>query len=486
MSSARHALAWSFTNQYLSTILQFVTTIFISRLLTPAELGVYSLAATFVVLGQLLRDFGSGQYIIQEKELTDDRIRSAFSVTLASGWSVAALVFLAAPYVGDFFAEPGVARVMHLLALNFALIPFGSITVAYLQRKMQFRLTMTVRLSTAVVSSVTSISCAFAGMSYIALAWGAVAGSITAALVANLLRPRELPVLPGFKEIPRVLSFSTQMSASTIIGQLGPISIDMIVGKILGTAALGLLSRAQGVIKLFEALVMRGLHPVLTPLFAEKHRDGHRLATSYLYGTTCLTGLAWPFYAGLAVLAPDFIYVLFGENWVAAGPLVQISCVAIILRGPGMLANHLFIATGNISVLLRRQLVIMPTGVVVAFFAAHISLEALAIASTPMTLFWLTLVLPQIMRIAGISGRALSRALSPSLLVTLASTLSAWLALQGLEWLGVNHAAVRLVGGGLAGGLAYLAAILLLRHPLATEGRGVLRKLTGRNAPDPA
>lgn len=486
MSKARRALAWSFSSQYLSTVLQFVTTIIISRLLTPAEVGIFSLAATFVLMGQLLRDFGSGQYIIQEKDLTDERIRAAFTVTLTSGWLVAVVVFLLAPYAATFFEEPGVEPVMHLLALNFALIPFGSITMAYLQRQLAFRRTMTVRLTSAFVGSATSIACAFAGMSYISLAWGAVAGSVAAAVMANLVRPRELPRLPGLKGIPRVLSFASQMSTSAVIGQVGPIATDMIIGKLLGAAPLGLLSRSRGVIQLFEKLVMRGLHPVLTPLFAEKHREGKRLATSYLYAVTCITGILWPFYGSLILLAPDFIYVLFGPNWMATVPLVQIASVALMLRGPVMMSNNVFIATGNISVLLRRQLVIMPVSVIVVFFAAHISLEAVVLAGVPMSLLWVFLVGSKVIQITETPLSQFGRALAPSLIVGLASTVVTGLVIFALSQLGVTNSVVRLLGAGISGSLAYVAVLHVVKHPLASEGQAVLRKLTGRPPAGPA
>lgn len=469
MSKARRALAWSFMGQYLNTLLQFVTTIIISRLLTPEEIGIFSLAASFVLLGQLLRDFGSGQYIIQEQELTDDRIRAAFTVTLTSGWLVATIVFLLAPYAATFFEQPAVEHVMQLLAINFALIPFGSITMAYLQRKLQFRQNMLVRVSSSFIGSVTSISCAVAGMSYIGLAWGAVAGSVATIILAAVVRPGELPKLPGLREVPRVLSFASRMSTSTIIGQLNPVLIDMIVGKLLGAAPLGLLSRQRGVIALFETLVMRGLHPVVTPLFAEKHRDGHQLATSYLHGISCVTGLAWPFYSGLTLLSPHFVLVLFGPNWVPAAALIQIACVGVMVRAPVMLAQNVLIGTGNVSALLTRQVVMFPLGIGVTFFAAQISLEAVVAAAIPMSLLWVGLVLPKLLQITSVTLPRFALALMPSLLVSVASSSGAGLALLALQHVGVSSSVVLLLIPGMVGGLCYLLAVIRLEHPLASE-----------------
>lgn len=483
MSKSRKALAFTLSSQYLSFLLQFVTTIIISRLLTPAEVGIFSMAAAFMLLGQLLRDFGTGQYLIQEKDLTTDRIRAAFMVTLATGWSVAALIFLLAPFISGFLAEPGVEAVMRILALNFALIPFGSITLAYLQRQMRFRETMIVRLISALAGAATSITCAYAGMSYYSLAWGAVVGTAASVLATNVIRPKELPRLPGFREMRRVLSFAGQMSASTVISQIGPIINELLIGKFLGVASLGLYSRGQGLVKLFESVVMRGINPVLTPLFAEKHRDGSILATSYLYGTTCLTGLSWPFYATLLVLAPDVITVLFGDNWLAAAPLVQAWSLGAIIRAPIVLNSHLFIATGNISVILHRQLILTPIGVTTTLFTAHISLNAVAIAAIPMSMLWVAAFMPKMMSIAGIIPKQLAKALSPSLIVAICTALCAWLAVWGLGHLGISHAVPRLLAGGSAAGIAFIIVMTLTSHPLVNESLNAFKKLTASKPP---
>ena len=102
MTSPRRAIAFSLTTQYGIILTNLLTTAVVSRLLLPEEVGVFSIAAAFVALGLALRDFGSSEYIVQEKELTRDRIRTAFGVTLGISWMLAAVVALLAPFAGDF------------------------------------------------------------------------------------------------------------------------------------------------------------------------------------------------------------------------------------------------------------------------------------------------------------------------------------------------------------------------------------------------
>ena len=99
MASFRVALAYSYLNKYLTLVIHFVTTIILARLLTPADIGIYTVASVFVGLGHLLREFGINNYIVQEKDLTTDRIRAAFTLNLLFGWTVMGRPFVAPPAI---------------------------------------------------------------------------------------------------------------------------------------------------------------------------------------------------------------------------------------------------------------------------------------------------------------------------------------------------------------------------------------------------
>ena len=119
MPSVRKSLALSFASKYSDLVITTVTVLVLARLLTPEEIGIYSVGAAVVAMAHVVRDFGVGNYLIQEKELTQDRIRTAFAVTLIIGWTMAAVLFAASGPVSRLYAEPGLAHVMKVLSLTF-------------------------------------------------------------------------------------------------------------------------------------------------------------------------------------------------------------------------------------------------------------------------------------------------------------------------------------------------------------------------------
>jgi O-antigen/teichoic acid export membrane protein len=104
-----------------------------------------------------------------------------------------------ADWAGRFYAEPGVTLTMQVLALNFVIIPFGSVTMALLVRNMDFAKTLQINLACCVVQNATAIRLAWAGFGFISLAWGAVASTLLSSVVLLWFRFPGQSWLPGLR-----------------------------------------------------------------------------------------------------------------------------------------------------------------------------------------------------------------------------------------------------------------------------------------------
>ena len=283
MASFRVALAYSYLNKYLTLVIHFVTTIILARLLTPADIGIYTVASVFVGLGHLLREFGINNYIVQEKDLTTDRIRAAFTLNLLFGWSIALILYFTRTPIGNFYESEAVREVIGLLCINFLLVPVGAITFAYLRREMRFQHTMIIQVASAIASAATGITAALAGEGYRSLVWSAIAGTLTSVIFTLLFRPPGVMLLPGLREIPHVFAFCRYAGSSEIIIHAGQTAPDWILGKVLDMGAVGLYSRALGTVNIFNKAFTEGLWGVILPHFSKQHRDGKIDSDQYLF-----------------------------------------------------------------------------------------------------------------------------------------------------------------------------------------------------------
>ena len=74
MPTVRNSIFNSFLEKYSIAALHFVNIFILARLLTPSDIGIYTLGVALVAFAHVFRDFGVSTYIIQEKNLTVSRV----------------------------------------------------------------------------------------------------------------------------------------------------------------------------------------------------------------------------------------------------------------------------------------------------------------------------------------------------------------------------------------------------------------------------
>ena len=92
----------------------------LARLLTPIDFGLLGIAWIFIMLGNRFGQAFVGPAIIQRAELTGLHIQVGFTLSVLIGIAIAAIIWLLAPFIGDFFHEataisgsPGLIRDFH-------------------------------------------------------------------------------------------------------------------------------------------------------------------------------------------------------------------------------------------------------------------------------------------------------------------------------------------------------------------------------------
>lgn len=484
MTSVRKSLSLSFAETYGRFLLEFGFVIVISRLLTPSEIGVFSVGMAFVALAHVLRDFGIGNYLIQEKELTRDRIRTAFGVTLVMAWTIAALIFLLRGPVAAFYEEMQMADILAVLAINFLVLPFGNPIVALLRRDMNFTAYFWIQIGGTVIRIALSIWLALDGMGPMSLAWGAVAGAVATAIIAMAFRPDLALILPSFKEWRRVARFGGMSSAGFLVSEVGVNAPDMIIGKVLDFASVGIYSRAYSLIRNFNLVFSGAIMKVALPAFAQKLRDGDDIRTPYIHTVQLLTVIAWPAFLFLGAYALPIIRLFFGDQWDAAAPVAQVLCIAAFVSTPAMLSGQVLVASGHVTQNLQIQIVSQGARVGLLLAAAPFGLIYAAASQILVYVVHFSSVQYHFSRLYNLRLRDTLFSALRSLLTTvpLLVPIAVHRAIQP------DVGAIGFAELGLAAlvyGLVWLLFIYLLRHPICDEiGTlfGVLRKSKLANA----
>lgn len=468
MKSLRRSLAWSFAESYAGMAAQFIATVIIARLITPAELGIFSVATMLAALASVIRDFGVGEYLIQEKNLDNQKIRAAIAMSFIMSWSMALLMLLGRGPAVAFYHEPGVGQVMLVQALNFFLIPFGAVTISYLRREMQFDKLFWVNTSSTVIGSVAGVLLAWQGYSYMSMAWGGFVSVSVYVLLTLAFRPPSLPRLPGFRGLRAAFTFGWYVSGVYIGGQVGKSMPDLIIGRVLNFSAVGIFGRAVGLIEIFNRSVLRSILPVILPYYAEQLRKGENLRESYQATIVNLTAVAWPFFAVIGILAYPTIDLLYGKQWIAAAPLVGILCLAAAVDATFSMAGEILIASGEAKSALWLQVGTQLIRAVIILFLAQFGLETISWGILVASLAGGGLTHMATRDLLNMKAASFLKHCLPGLLITIVVAVPVYAGDYMLRGFGAPSVA-RLMGNGILSLIIWTAIIFVSRHPLHQE-----------------
>lgn len=473
--TTRRALAFSFLDRYASLLLAIVSTMIIARLLTPAEVGVFSVAMVLVGFVSALRDLGAGQYLLQEQNLTEARQRATWTVLLGMGLLMALIVLVAAYPVARFYAEPTIVPIMLVIACNFVVNPAASLTYAWLMREMRFENLALMRFGGSLAGAATGVLLAWRGHGPISLAWGSLAGTLVNTLIGWHYRPRHFSWLPGWAEVRRVVGFGGKISASALVGNIAQGGAELALGKLQSLHDAGLYSRGNGLAAMFQRLVMDATNAVALPLFAKAQREHGSSVEPWLRATSYVCALGWSFLGGVALLAWPVTRLLYGWQWDDSVVVARIVCIALAIGLPAALCPVLLVGNGRPGLLLKLVLATSAVQLIAVTCGAWFGLVHTALGFIVAQVFGVTAGLVICHRAVRFDWPSLARVLLGSAKVALLTLL---VPLASVAIFGARPGAPVAVVAGVAplGALVFCAALRWTGHPLFAEVTALLAR----------
>ena len=457
MVNLRRSLLINFFSSTGATVAQFITSLILARMLSPSEIGVFSITIVFVNIAHIFRDFGVTTYLQREAQLTPEKIRAAIGVLLTTSWLIAAVLFLLSGAIATWFKEPAIAPVMKVLALGFIFIPFGAVTNALLTREFASDKQALVSAISTISYVGTCLGLASLGFGSLSLAWANLVNIIVCAIAYFPLRPAGMPWLPAFRQWGAVLHFGMGSVVSNSAAAINNAVPDMLLGKLSGAQQVGLFSRANSTVAIFSYVAGSTVNYGAVSYVSQAHHRGDSLTPLLNRAIGLLTGLGWPILGVTAVLGREIVTALYGQKWIDCVPAVAALAIASAI---GMTFNYTPTA---LTALGRPYLSAIPIVVTFlvrlgcgwAFFDGSLAgfawtICAATLASVPVMLF-------QNHRYLAYPVGSLFRAVLPSAIVALACSAAAFL----LRMLLPSH-------------LSALACLLLLVAPLTLVWYGAL------------
>ncbi|WP_380174166.1 MOP flippase family protein [Kineococcus sp. DHX-1] len=319
--------AWSAIGRTSSQALQFLAGLALARLLLPADFGL--LASVYVVTGfaVLFFDMGLNAALVHARVLRRSDMDTAFWLNALGGIVFVGILAAVGPLVAEFYSDDRLRYITPLAGLSFA-FALGTVHSALLTRRLKFKRLAVIETAAAVVGNSTTVVGALAGWGPLALVAGPALQSIvltTLMWIASPWRPR------GFirrASVRRLWSFSGGMLGFSLVNYAGRNSDNLLIGRILGAAPLGYYNRAYNLMLLPLQQISQVVGRVMFPALASMGDDRARLQRAYRRTVTVMTAVTMPVLVGMSAVADGLVPLLWGDQWGATIPLLQVLCLA--------------------------------------------------------------------------------------------------------------------------------------------------------------
>lgn len=475
--SVRGAALWSMGAQYVVFAVQFAVSVVISRyFLTPAEVGLFSIGLSAAMMVSILQDFGLTRYIAGERELDDAKIHTCFSVSILFAGLISLTIFALAWPVAAFYGDVRLTPLMVVIAGSFLIVPFGIVPSALLQRALDFRSMAWVNIGAALANATVAIALAWAGWSAMALAWGLVAQNVARAILGQW-RSRQHPRWPlSLAGVKPILRFGSGASILYVSGAIGTRAPELIIGRMISIAGVGLYGRASSLAGQLYMLVTGAIGGVFYPAFARIRDRGETLAPPYLRVVAGYSAVTWPAMAFLSVAAAPIVLLLYGETWAAVAPLLAWIALSELFFTALPLHMEIPIVMGRMRTLLWLNLIDTAVSIGLLVLAATYSLEWAAASRVGWGILWFAIYARFMRGLIGFEWRAMIAIYLKSGAAALATIAPfGWLVWQGTP--AGEIGVITLTASALAGCVGWAAAIVVLRHPVRHELVGMVATL---------
>jgi O-antigen/teichoic acid export membrane protein len=334
-TTAARAVVWNYASFASGKVLVLVTMGILARLLTPADFGMVGFATLVIAHLSVLQNLGLGPAVIQRKGNIEDAAQTVFLINLVLGAVFTVLTILVAPLVAGFFDEPLVTPILRVLAFSFILESLGSMHTILLRRNLAFRLKLIPDVGRALVQGGVAVTAAVTGFGVWALVWGQLAGIIAYVVLTWVVIPWR-PTYRFHRQLLRPLArFGVPLVLTDIQHAIWSNLDYVIVGRMLGDAALGIYTLAYRLPELLVQSVWRVLANAIFPVFSRIQDDIEQLRRGFLATIRYTQIVIVPLCIGMFLTAEPAVQFIFGDQWGSVVPVLKVMAVFSLIGSIG-------------------------------------------------------------------------------------------------------------------------------------------------------
>ena len=341
-------MLWGGLNSGIQQLVGLAFGIVLGRLLSPSDYGMMAMISIFSLVATALQDSGFRTALTNIEHPKHEDYNSVFWFNIIMASSLYVILFLAAPLIGEYYHTPRVVPLCRYAFLSIVIASFGTAQSAYLFKHLRAKQQAEAGALAVILSSMTGVGMAFAGMAY----WSLATQGLVYVGINTLLQWHFSPWRPSihgitFAPVRRMFRFSCKILATTIMTHVNNNVLNILLGHYFTPRDTGNYNQAYQwntkCYSLVQSMVAQVAQPVLVSLNGEEGRQKDVFRKMMRF-TAFIT---FPLLFGFGLVAKEFIVTAIGEKWLASAQLIQILCISGATMPLSTLFSNMIISKGR-------------------------------------------------------------------------------------------------------------------------------------------
>jgi len=344
---------WVALTNIFRQVLQIVSLFILARLLTPDDFGLFAILMLFVGFMQMFSDMGTGAALIQIKDPSEKLLSSVFFFNLFVGLLLCLLLISISGLIATFFGNPHIQELLQIISIIFIISSFGVVQKALYDKQMDFKKITLIESISQLIGLIFAIISAMKGLGIYSL--------IIQALSSNTIRVVLIWFYSNWRplfhftieDITQIWDFTKNYTLFDTINYFARNADNFLIGKFLGSPALGVYSIAYRIMLYPLQNISRTLLRILFPAFAQIQDDNMKFQKAYLRVIFFIALISFPIMIGMMATADIFVPILFGDKWKNLDILIMILAPIGMIQSIITTTGSIYMAKGNTRTLLK-------------------------------------------------------------------------------------------------------------------------------------
>lgn len=329
----------------------------LARVLTPGDFGIQAAVVTITAFFATLTETGIGSAVVQREELEQRELSSVFWGTLAAGVGAWVVVAGASPLAARLFNAPELTVALPVAAAVIPVFCAVVVPAALLRRRLQFATLARAQAAGAIAGAGLAVAMAYAGAGY----WALIGYGMASVVVGALVAARAAKWKPSFtfavRDLHGLRGYAGAMTTFVVVNYWSRNLDDLMIGRFLGVAPLGIYNLAQRFVNAPVQLLTGSVVPLLHPAFAAMGMETPRQRAAYLELVRATALVTFPAAVVLWFLAEPAIVLIAGEQWRESGAVVRALAPLAAVQPVNALCGPVFMARDAVAAMLRTAII---------------------------------------------------------------------------------------------------------------------------------